>query len=116
MNTIEMRNDGRFISHHGNGVDVYFDSRHKIIKSHMEGGCWATLVMGQDIEGHRRAQMLTPIRFRDLDGNYSREIIPAQWCIGTEAADVIDEIIAECTAVTFHSVKLFDPNRKELIQ
>jgi len=60
MNTIEMRNDGRFISHHGNGVDVYFESRHKIIKSHMEGGSWATLVMGQDTEGHRRAQMLTP--------------------------------------------------------
>ena len=56
------------------------------------------------------------IRFRDLDGHYSREIIPAQWCIGTEAANVIDEIIAECTAVTFHSVKLFDPNRRELIQ
>jgi len=56
------------------------------------------------------------IRFRDLDGHYSREIIPAQWCIGTETANVIDEIIAECTAVPFHSVKLFDPNRKELIQ
>ena len=56
------------------------------------------------------------IRFRDLDGHYSREIILSSVVHRTEAANVIDEIIAECTAVTFHSVKLFDPNRKELIQ
>ena len=38
MKTVEMRNNGRFISHHGNGVDVYYDSRHRIIKSRVAGG------------------------------------------------------------------------------
>jgi hypothetical protein len=37
MHTYEASRRCRFISHHGSGVDVYFGSRHKIIKSHMKG-------------------------------------------------------------------------------
>jgi len=42
-----MKSNGRLIGHHGNCVDVYFDSWHKIIKSRVEGGCRATLVPEQ---------------------------------------------------------------------
>ena len=65
---IEMRKHGRFISHHLSGIDVYYDSRHKIIKSRVAGGCLAILVMDQDTEGHWRAQMLEVC---DRNGNSS---------------------------------------------
>jgi hypothetical protein len=68
MKTVEMRNNGRFISHHGNGVDVYYDSRHRIIKSRVAGGCLATLVMEQTPEGGWRAQMLETC---DRDGRHT---------------------------------------------
>lgn len=66
MSTIELGNNGRFISHHGSGVDIYYDSRHRIIRSRVEGGCLATLVMDQDTEGHWKAQMLEVC---DKEGN-----------------------------------------------
>jgi DMSO/TMAO reductase YedYZ molybdopterin-dependent catalytic subunit len=34
-NRIQMMNGGRFISHH-DAAELYYDSRHKVIKTHME--------------------------------------------------------------------------------
>jgi hypothetical protein len=68
-NRIEIISAGRFISHHASGVDVYYDSRHRIIKSRVEGGGLAELVLARDDEGgHYRAQMLLT---SDRDGNRS---------------------------------------------
>jgi hypothetical protein len=68
LKTIEMRKDGRFISYHSSGVNVYYDSGHKIIKFRVAGGCLATLVIDQDAEGRWRAQTL---EVWDGDGNHS---------------------------------------------
>jgi len=66
-NRIEILSGGRFVSHHASGVDVYHDSRHRIIRSRVEGGCLAELVLARDDEGgHCRAQMLLTC---DRDGN-----------------------------------------------
>ena len=37
-NRIEQLNGGRFISRHRSGVEIYYDSRHKITKVKCEGG------------------------------------------------------------------------------
>ena len=66
-NRIEIISAGRFISHHASGVDVYYDSRHRIIKSRVEGGGLAELVLAlDDKSGHCRAQILLTC---DRDGN-----------------------------------------------
>ena len=68
LKTIEMRKDGRFISYHSSGIDVYYDSGHKIIKFRVYEGCLATLVMDQNTEGHWRARML---EVWNRDGSHS---------------------------------------------
>jgi len=66
-NRIEILSGGRFVSHHASGVDVYHDSRHRIIRSRVEGGCLAELVLAlDDKSGHCRAQILLTC---DRDGN-----------------------------------------------
>jgi hypothetical protein len=37
-NRIDQLDDGRFISCHRSGVEIYYDSRHKITKVKCEGG------------------------------------------------------------------------------
>ena len=66
-NRIEIISGGRFISHHASGVDVYYDSRHRIIRSRVEGGCLVELVLARDDEcEHYREQMLLTC---DRDGS-----------------------------------------------
>jgi len=43
-NRIEQLNGGRFISRHRSGVEIYYDSRHKITKVKCEGGVIMELV------------------------------------------------------------------------
>jgi hypothetical protein len=59
MNVIKMMSGGRFVSHHGTACDVYFDSRHKIIKSRMEDGAYGELVLAMNSEGKFHAQLLS---------------------------------------------------------
>ena len=42
-NRIENVNGGRFFSHHDHGI-TYFDSRHRVTKTKLEGGMLAELV------------------------------------------------------------------------
>jgi hypothetical protein len=43
-NRIDQLDDGRFISCHRSGVEIYYDSRHKITKVKCEGGVIMELV------------------------------------------------------------------------
>jgi hypothetical protein len=59
---MQIISDGRFLSHHASGVDVYYDSRQRMISSKVEHGCLVELVLARDDEdGHYRAQMLLPV-------------------------------------------------------
>ena len=49
-NRIEMLSGGRFVSHHDHAM-VYFDSRHRVIKTELEGGMLAELVEELQPEG-----------------------------------------------------------------
>jgi len=49
-NRIEQLDGGRFISRHRSGVEIYYDSRHKITKVKCEGGVIMELV--QEYQQH----------------------------------------------------------------
>jgi hypothetical protein len=46
------------ISHHDGGVDVYYDSRHKVIKTRLSGGGFAELVQERQADGSYKDQIL----------------------------------------------------------
>jgi hypothetical protein len=54
---IQMIKGGRFISHH-DAAELYYDSRHKIIKTRMEGGGFFELVKVTQADGSYLDQML----------------------------------------------------------
>ena len=59
-NRIEQLNGGRFISRHRSGVEIYYDSRHKITKVKCEGGVTMELVQeAQQHTGVLRNQMMS---------------------------------------------------------
>jgi hypothetical protein len=47
------------ISHRDGGVEVYYDSRHKVIKTPLSGGGFAELVQVRQPDGSYRDQMLS---------------------------------------------------------
>ena len=53
MKTIDRLPNGRFVSHHDGGATVYYDSRHKIVQSKLEGGFVGELVMERTENGYR---------------------------------------------------------------
>jgi hypothetical protein len=55
---IEMLNGGRFISTHI-GATVYYDARHRIIKTRLTGGKWAELVQERQTDGSYLDQFLS---------------------------------------------------------
>ena len=57
---IEMLKGGRFISHHAD-AEVYYDSRHKVIKSRMEGGGFFELIKEMQADGSYRSQCFPPL-------------------------------------------------------
>ena len=58
-NRIEQLDDGRFISCHRSGVEIYYDRRHKITKVKCEGGVIMELVQEyQQHTGTLRNQMM----------------------------------------------------------
>jgi len=58
-NRIEQLNGGRFISRHRSGVEIYYDSRHKVAKVKCEGGVIMELVQEyQQHTGTKRNQMM----------------------------------------------------------
>ena len=59
-NRIQMMNGGRFISHH-DAAELYYDSRHKVIKTHMEGGGFFELVKERQTDGSYVDQMLCTV-------------------------------------------------------
>jgi hypothetical protein len=59
-NRIQMMNGGRFISHH-EAAELYYDSRHKVIKARMEGGGFFELVKEIQADGSYRDQMLSTV-------------------------------------------------------
>ena len=61
---ITMMLGGRFISRHPQGVTVYHDSRHRVIKSRVEGGTMELVLERQD-DGSFREQLLS---FVNADG------------------------------------------------
>jgi hypothetical protein len=56
-NRIEMMTGGRFISHH-DAAELYYDSRHKIIKTRMEGGGFLELIQEMQADGSYWNEML----------------------------------------------------------
>ena len=58
MNTIRLLNNGRFLSKHS-GATVYFDSKHRIIKSQLEGGIEATLIQERQADDSYQYQLIT---------------------------------------------------------
>jgi hypothetical protein len=56
MNTITMLSGGRFIASHI-GCTVYYDSRHKVIKTRLSGGGFAELVKERQNDGTWSDQM-----------------------------------------------------------
>jgi hypothetical protein len=59
MSTYQKLNGSRFIMHHAGGIDVYFDSRHKIIKCLMTDGSICELIKERQQDGSYRDQMLS---------------------------------------------------------
>jgi len=59
MNKITILSQGRFTSRHPNGVTVYYDSRHRVIKTRLEGDVVSTLVQERLEDGSYRTQLLT---------------------------------------------------------
>jgi hypothetical protein len=55
---IKMLAGGRFISRHLGGT-VYFDARHRVIKTRLTGGTWAELVQERLGDGSYRDQFLS---------------------------------------------------------
>ena len=69
MKAVTMLNNGRFISDHGSGTTCYYDSRHKLIKTHLCGGGFAELIKELQQDGSYRNQFLTvcgPGRVREV--------------------------------------------------
>ncbi len=54
---IEKLNGGRFISWHAGNVTVYYDSRHKVIRTPVSGG-FVELVLERQSDGSYFRQML----------------------------------------------------------
>lgn len=59
-NRIEMMQGGRFISHH-HGAELYYDSRHKVIKTRMEGGGFCELVKEMQADGSYWDEILSTV-------------------------------------------------------
>jgi hypothetical protein len=57
---IETLKGGRFISHHDH-AEVYYDFRHKVIKTRMEGGGFFALIKEMQADGSYRNQMLSAV-------------------------------------------------------
>ena len=52
-------NNDRLISDHGSGTTCYYDSRHKLLKTHLSGGGSAELIKELQQDGSYRNQFLT---------------------------------------------------------
>jgi hypothetical protein len=87
-NRIQLMNGGRFISHH-DAAELYYDSRHKVIKTRMEGGGFFELVKEMQADGSYRDEMLSTVSpsGERLIVEYSRKSVyivawaspPAHW-------------------------------------
>jgi hypothetical protein len=59
VKTFEFLSGCRMVSHRDGGVDVYYDSSHKVIKTRLSGGGFAELVQERQADGSYRDQMLS---------------------------------------------------------
>ena len=59
VKTFQFLPGARMISHRDGGVDVYYDGRHRIIRTRLSGGGLAELVQELQADGSYRDQMLS---------------------------------------------------------
>jgi hypothetical protein len=58
MNQIRVLYGGRFISHHDEQVTLFFDARHRVMKTRLEGGIMCELVQERREDGSYRDQLM----------------------------------------------------------